>query len=66
MIEFCEDYRLNHIAYLKNPKKKDIVKNSDNVIDNKPGDEKYVVTHDMMKKLSNRKIYFTFLDLMIR
>ena len=61
LLEFVNEYELNHVAYLKNPRKKTRVRedddDDDDELDKEPADEKSVVDKNMFKKLVSRKMY---------
>lgn len=58
LLEFVNEYELNHVAYLKNPKKKTRIReDDDDELDEEPVDEKSVVDKNMFKKLVSRKMY---------
>ena len=55
---FMKEYEDNHIAYLKNPKKKDLERKEEIEMDEEP-EEETVVKKDIFKKMINRTMHFT-------
>ena len=62
LTNFIKEYQDNHMAYLKNPKKKDLERNETMEISEEPIEEKTVVKKDLLKKLVDKKIHFTVED----
>lgn len=64
LVQFCDDYALNHIIYIKNPVEQDALYNSDDdeFFENKdvicpddPADMGYSVSNDVLKKILKEK-----------
>ena len=56
LLEFVNEYEQNHVAYLKNPKKKTEIR-EDEKLDEEPADEKSMVDKNVFKKLESKKMY---------